>query len=163
MNAFEEKRGRPALVVGLLVVAAAFLLGYMIVPMLTAQSRAPEQLRVVEAGVSPSVAKSGEALSLSVKVANDLGREVNFEVLLVIGGELEKYVNITGFNVEKVGHGSWRWCFGAIPSASEVKHTVKVVFSIPSGIAEVKYKVHAEFLADGRSVGGRDFVVTILN
>lgn len=160
MSAFDFDK-RATVVVGLAIVAA-FLVGYLIVPTLLAQQQ-PQTVELIEAKMIPTSVKAGQPSSLIVRIANNLDQNADVKVLLVIEGDVEKYVSITGFNVKKVSDGVWLWDFGIMPPGSEVKYVAKLVFNIPSGIAEIKYRVHADFVANGTSFNSEDFIIRISN
>ena len=159
MSLFDFDR-RAAVVVGLAVVVAAFLIGYLVVPTLLAQQQ-PQDVELLEANIVPTSVKAGQPSSLIVRIANNLDENINVKVLLVIEGDIEKYVSITGFNVEKISNGVWQWDFGIMPPSSEVKYVAKLAFNIPSGIAEIKYRVHVDFVANGSSFDSRDFIIKV--
>ncbi|MEM2725415.1 MAG: hypothetical protein QXP47_06585, partial [Candidatus Nezhaarchaeales archaeon] len=67
----------------------------------------------------------------------------------------------SGFNVVKISEGVWRWDFGVLPPLSEVKYVANLVFNIPSGIAEIKYRIYVDVVANGSTVDSRTFVIAV--
>ncbi|MEM4576163.1 MAG: hypothetical protein QW701_01730 [Candidatus Nezhaarchaeales archaeon] len=146
---------------GALAAVVAFLVGYFAVPALVAQERG-QGVEILEAKITSASIKASEPTFLVVRVSNVQSSYTDFKVLISIKGDVERYVTIRGFNVEKIGDGVWQWSFGIMPPFSEVKYVVELTFNIPSGIAQIKYRIHVDFLVDGSTIDGRDFVVEVL-
>lgn len=159
MNPFEANK-KATVLIGVAIATAAFLLSYLLMPTLIAQ-RQPQGVELIEARLTPLSVKSSQPATLTVRIANNLNENVNVTVLISINGDVEKYVNVTGFNIEKVSKGLWLWRFGVMPPSSEVKYVAKLIFSIPSGIAEIKYRVHVDYMADDTLFESEDFIIKV--
>jgi len=166
MGAFDDNRVARALTM-VVIVIAALLAGYLIASAL-ASGQSPQQqaqelrsVKVLEAYVDPSSVRAGEMTHLSVRVSNPLDDFVDVKVVILIKGEVEKYATISGFNVVKLGEGTWQWDFGSLPPLSEVKYVANMVFNVPSGVAEIKYRVQVDVMADGSTIDSKAFVIQV--
>jgi len=166
MGAFDDSR--VARVLTMVVIAiAALLVGYLVASAL-ASGQPPQQqvqefrgVKVLEAHVSPSSVRAGEVTHLTVRVSNPLGDFVDVKVMIFIKGEVEKYATISGFNVVKLDEGTWQWDFGSLPPLSEVKYVANMAFNVPSGVAEIKYRVQVDVMANGSTIDSKAFVIQV--
>ncbi|MEM2213696.1 MAG: hypothetical protein QXD66_00665 [Candidatus Nezhaarchaeales archaeon] len=164
MGAFDDNR-RALLLIGMVAIAVIALMSFLIASALTPQQQqvVPEfrGVKVLEAYTNPSSVKVGEPALLIVRVSNNLNHNAEVKVFISIKGEVEKYVTVSGFNVVKISEGVWRWDFGVLPPLSEVKYVANLVFNIPSGIAEIKYRIYVDVVANGSTVDSRTFVIAV--
>ncbi|MCS7139358.1 MAG: hypothetical protein N3F04_00990 [Candidatus Nezhaarchaeota archaeon] len=151
---------RRVVVLVVAIVVVTFLTSYFITLLPSAQKQ-QNGVRLLNASFSLSSVKSGEPVVLTVRVANELNDSVYVDVLLSIGGEVEKYVEVAGFNIKKIREGTWLWNLGLMPPGSEIKHVAKLTFNIPSGIAEIKYRLRAEFIANGTTFDSKDLLIKV--
>lgn len=164
MGAFDDNR-RVLVFIGAIAVAVIILMGFLVASALTPQQQqgVPEfrGVKVLEASITPLSVKVGEPALLVVRVSNNLNQNAEVRVLISIKGEVERFVIASGFNVVKIGEGIWLWDFGTLPPLSEVKYVANLVFNIPSGIAEIKYRLHVDVAANGSTVDSRTFVIAV--
>ncbi|MEM0240419.1 MAG: hypothetical protein QXP29_03015 [Candidatus Nezhaarchaeales archaeon] len=164
MGAFDDNRGA-LLFIGVIAIAVVALMSFLIVSAITPQQQqvVPEfrGVRVLEAYTNPSSVRVGEPALLVVRVSNNLNHNAEVKVFISIKGEVGKYVMVSGFNVAKIGEGVWQWDFGVLPPLSEVKYVANLVFNIPSGIAEIKYRLYVDVVANGSTVDSRTFVIAV--
>jgi|GEM_PF-1419115 hypothetical protein len=167
MGAFDDSKA--ARVLAMVVIAvAALLAGYFLASAL-ASGQSPQQqsqefrgVRVLEAYVDPSSVRAGETTHLTVRVSNPLNDFVDVKVMILIKGEVEKYATVSGFNVVKLSEGAWQWSWGSLPPLSEVKYVVNMAFNVPSGVAEIKYRVQVDVVANGSTIDSRTFIIQVL-
>ena len=167
MGAFDDSRAARVLVM-VVVAVAALLAGYFIASAL-ASAQPPQRqvqefkgVRVLEAYVDPSSIKAGETTHLTVRVSNSLSDFVDVKVMIFIRGEVEKYATVSGFNVAKLDEGTWQWDWGSLPPLSEVKYVANMAFNIPSGVAEIKYRVQVDVVAKGSTIDSKTFIIQVL-
>ena len=70
MNPFEADK-KAVTLMAVAIVAAAFLLSYILVPTLIAQ-RQPQGVELIEARLAPLSVESGQPATLTVRIANNL-------------------------------------------------------------------------------------------
>jgi hypothetical protein len=116
---------------------------------------------VLENFVSPPSVRAGETTYLTVRLSNPLNDFVDVKVMIFVNGEIEKYVTVSGFNVVKLGEGKWQWDWGSMPPLSEIKYVVGMAFNVPSGVAEIKYRVQVDIVVKGSTIDSRTFVVQV--
>jgi len=146
--------------VSIALIVAGFLIGYFVVPMFIHHEQ-PKGITVLEAYITPSEVKSEQPTSLVVRVSNNLEEYANVTVLISIEGDVERYVNISGFRISKQSPGLWNWSFGVMPPHSEVKYVAEMTFNVPSGIAEIKYRVNVYFEANGSIFDSKTFIIKV--
>jgi hypothetical protein len=166
MGAFDD--GRAARVLAIIVIAiAALLAGYFIASVL-ASGQPPQQqslefkgVKVLENFVSPPSVRAGETTYLTVRLSNPLNDFVDVKVMIFVKGEVEKYVTVSGFNIVKVGEGTWQWDWGSLPPLSETKYVAGMAFNVPSGVAEIKYRVQIDVMVKGSTIDSRTFIIQV--
>ncbi len=166
MGAFDDSRAARILVV-IIVAVAGLLAGYFMASALassqSSQGRVQEfrGVKVLEAHINPPSINAGERTYLTVRVSNPLGDSVDVKVMILIKGEVEKYATISGFNLVKLSEGIWQWDWGSLPPLSEVKYVAGMSFNVPSGVAEIKYRVQVDVMARGSIIDSRTFIVQV--
>jgi len=167
MGAFDDSRATRVLAM-VIIVVAALLAGYFLASAL-ASGQSPQQqdqefrgVKVLEAYVNPSSVRAGEATRLVVRVSNQLNDFVDVKVMILIKGEVEKYATMSGFNVVKLSEGTWQWGWGSLPPLSEVKYVANMAFNVPSGVAEIKYRVQVDVVANGSTIDSKTFIIQVL-
>jgi hypothetical protein len=167
MGAFDDNR--VARVLAMVIIAvAALLAGYFIASVL-ASGQSPQQqgqefkgVKVLENFVSPSSVRASETTYLTVRISNPLNDFVDVKVMIFVKGEVEKYATVSGFNVAKRGEGTWQWDWGSLPPLSEVKYVAGMAFNVPSGVAEIKYRVQVDVVVKGSTIDSRTFIIQVL-
>ncbi len=166
MGAFDDSRAARVLVM-VVIAIAALLAGYFIASALASGQSQQEQnqglggVKVLEVSINPSSVRAGEPTHLVVRVSNLLNDFADVKVMVLIKGEVEKFVTVSGFNVAKLDEGTWRWDWGSLPPLSEIKYVANLVFNVPSGVAEIKYRVQVDVVARGLTVDSRTFIVQV--
>jgi len=166
VGAFDDSRATRVLAL-VIIAAAALLAGYFLASALASGQSTQQQnqefrgVRVLEAYVDPLSVRAGEATRLIIRVSNQLNNFVDVKVMILIRGEIEKYATMSGFNVVKLSEGTWQWEWGSLPPLSEVKYVANMAFNVPSGVAEIKYRVQVDVVANGSTIDSKTFIIQV--